>query len=136
MLIRFQRLRLRQIEVAASFVVIASLATAFLEARPAQAQSSALPPPALSQGQQVVGVRVVTDRGEVVQNNPAALPLQPGHPFDLDAERASLRQLFRSGNYADIEAEAFPEDGGIRLDFQRSSFKNMRNRLVTPVGML
>src|SRR5262249_17296853 len=117
MLIRFQRLRLRQTGVAASLMVLASLATSLFEARPAHGQSAASSASPLAQGQQLVGVRVVTDKGEVVESNPADLPLQPGHPFDLDAERASLRQLFRSGNYADIEAQSFPEDGGIRLDF-------------------
>jgi len=74
-------------------------------------------PLAQLQGRQVVAVRVVSDKGEVLEDNPAGLPLRSGQPFALDAERLSLRQLFRSGQYADVLAEAAPVDGGLRLDF-------------------
>jgi outer membrane protein insertion porin family len=69
------------------------------------------------EGQTVVAVRVVSDMAEVLENNPAGLPLRSGEPFDIDNERQSLRQLFRSGEYADIETEAAPVAGGLRVDF-------------------
>src|SRR5258708_27857499 len=66
---------------------------------------------------QVVAVRVVAESGSVLEQNPAKLPLQPGQPFSMEAESASLRELFRSGRYADLRAELADVAGGVRLDF-------------------
>jgi outer membrane protein assembly factor BamA len=65
----------------------------------------------------VVAVRVVTESGTVLEENPPALPLQPGQPFSMESESASLRELFRSGKYADLRAELADVPGGVRLDF-------------------
>ncbi len=54
---------------------------------------------------QVVAVRVVTESGAVLQQNPSQLTPQPGQPFSMETESASLRELFRSGRYADLRAE-------------------------------
>jgi outer membrane protein insertion porin family len=69
------------------------------------------------EGQRVAEIRIV-ESGNVLEQNPAGLPLQPGQTFTSEAERDSLRQLFGTGRYADIVAQAEPEDGGIRLDFE------------------
>ena len=55
--------------------------------------------------------------GAALETNPTGLPLQPGQPFSAEAERESLRQLFRTGRYADLVAELTPVEGGVRLDF-------------------
>jgi outer membrane protein insertion porin family len=86
-----------------------------LSAEPARAQSSASPDQ--WEGQRVVAVRVVDQSGTVLESNPPGLPLQPGQPFSAEAERESLRQLFRTGRYADLIAELTSVDGGVRLDF-------------------
>src|SRR5579863_3042891 len=65
----------------------------------------------------VVEVRVVTDSGTTLQQNPPKLTIQPGQPFSMDAESASLRELYRSGLYADLRAELSDVPGGVRLDF-------------------
>lgn len=65
----------------------------------------------------VVAVRVVAESGAVLEQNPPKLTLQPGQPFSLEAESASLRELFRSGRYADLRAELTDVPGGVRLDF-------------------
>jgi len=41
----------------------------------------------------------------------------PARPFQAEAERESLRQLFRTGRYADLTAELTAVNGGVRLDF-------------------
>ena len=69
------------------------------------------------EGQRVVAIRVVDDSGAVLESNPAGLPLQPGQAFSAEAERESLRQLFRTGRYADLTAELTSVEGGVRLDF-------------------
>ena len=86
-----------------------------LATEPARAQSPALPQQ--WEGQRVVAVRVVDDSGAVLESNPAGLPLQPGQAFSAEAERESLRQLFRTGRYADLAAELTSVEGGVRLDF-------------------
>ncbi len=96
-----------------------------LAAIAAQGQSS--PPLASSpEGQRVTAIRVVGESDTVLDVNPKTLPLQPGQPFSLDAERESLRQLFRTGRYAEIEAQTAPDAGGVRLDFivQRNFYVN------------
>jgi outer membrane protein assembly factor BamA len=65
----------------------------------------------------VVAVRVVAESGAVLEQNPSKLTIQPGQPFSIEAESASLRELFRSGRYADLRAELADVPGGVRLDF-------------------
>jgi outer membrane protein assembly complex protein YaeT len=65
----------------------------------------------------VVAVRIVAESGAVLEQNPPRLTLQPGQPFSMEAESASLRELFRSGRYADLRAELADVPGGVRLDY-------------------
>jgi outer membrane protein insertion porin family len=74
------------------------------------------PGPAREQ-QPVISVRVVTEEGEPIAENPAELPLQPGQPFSAPAVRESIQTLYRTGLYQTIRAEAVPLDAGLRVDF-------------------
>jgi len=65
----------------------------------------------------VVAVRVVTESGSVLEQDPPELTIKRGQPFSMDAESASLRELFRTGRYADLRAELTNVPGGVRLDF-------------------
>src|SRR3984893_7510964 len=65
----------------------------------------------------VVAVRVVTESGSVLEQDPPQLIIRPGQPFSIDAESASLRELYRSGRFADLRAELTDVPGGVRLDF-------------------
>src|SRR6202049_137418 len=65
----------------------------------------------------VVAVRVVTESGSVLEQDPSQIALQHGQPFSMDAESASLRELFRSGRFADLRAELTDVPGGVQLDF-------------------
>ncbi len=77
----------------------------------AQAHPGAEPPP------RVVSLRVVTESGAVLQQNPTNLTLQAGQPFSMEAESATLRELFKTGRYADLRAELVDVPGGVRLDY-------------------
>jgi outer membrane protein insertion porin family len=80
---------------------------------------------------QVVAVRVVAESGAVLEQNPPKLTVQPGQPFSMEAESASLRELFRSGRYADLRAELADVSGGVRLDFVvRQNFYINRVQIV------
>ena len=76
----------------------------------AQGGSSSEPP-------RVVAVRVVTDSGSVLEQNPSPLTIQPGQTYSIEAESAGLRELFHTGRYADIRAELTDVPGGVRLDY-------------------
>src|ERR1700733_4318458 len=65
----------------------------------------------------IVAVRVVAESGAVLEQNPPELTIQPGQLFSTEAESASLRELFRSGRYADLRAELADVPGGVRLDY-------------------
>src|SRR3989449_984471 len=76
------------------------------------ASKTNLPP----EGQRIVAIRIISETGEVLEENPASLALQPGQPFSTEGVRESLRQLYRTGRYADLRAETSPTAGGVRLD--------------------
>src|SRR3954465_9129850 len=102
---------------AGTLILSALLAPATQSAR---AQSVPVSPSVIPQqweGQRTVAVQVLGDSGSVFENNPADLALQAGQPFSMEAERESLRQLFRTGRYNDLTARITPVDGGVRLDF-------------------
>jgi outer membrane protein assembly factor BamA len=100
----------------------------------AQAPAPALRPPqttaqapAQSETERVVAIRIVDEKGQVLEENPDPLPQQRNQPLDSDAVRESLRQLYRTGRYADLRAEITPVAGGVRLDFvvRRNFFMNL-----------
>ncbi len=69
------------------------------------------------EGRMVTAVRVVTEQGQVLEQNPKKLSLVAGKPYRTDAERNALKQLFATGLYSAISTEATPEAGGVRIDF-------------------
>ena len=81
------------------------------------AQAQTAPLTAQLEGRNVTAVRIVDQSGEVLDENVSGLPLRANQPFRLEAERESLRQLYRSGRYADIVAQVANQPGGLRLDF-------------------
>ena len=52
----------------------------------------------------IVAVRVVTESGSVLEQDPPQLTAQRGQPFSMASESESLRELFRSGRFADLRA--------------------------------
>src|SRR3990172_4912731 len=74
-------------------------------------------PEAVPEEQRIITVRVVTESGELLETNPPDIPARPDSPYQSEAVRESLRQLFRTGRYADVRAEATDVPGGVRLDF-------------------
>src|SRR5437868_7382922 len=79
----------------------------------------------------IVAVRVVTESGSVLEQNPPQLTVQPGQLFSIESESASLRELFRTGRFADLRAELTDVAGGVRLDFVvRQNFYINRVQIV------
>jgi outer membrane protein insertion porin family len=73
--------------------------------------------PAPEKTRMVVSVRVVTEDGHVISESPKGLAAEAGRPLDRDQVAASLRALYRTGDYANIRAEEEAVEGGARLDF-------------------
>ena len=100
----------------AVLVLLAGIGLRCVPAAAAQAQTAS-PPPAQIEGRRVTAIRIVDQSGQVLGENVTDLPLEPNQPFTLDAERESLRQLYRTGRYAEIVAQVTNEPDGLRLDF-------------------
>jgi len=107
---------------AAVLCLLAAASTAAQSSEPAPERTSGND----LEGQRVAAVRVVTEEGAVLEENPAALPLKAGLAYDSELVRESLRALHASGRYAEIRAEAAEAAGGLRIDFvvQRNFYVN------------
>src|ERR1700761_1610111 len=92
-----------------------------------------LEPNAFPEGLDVVEVRVLDSTGNVIAQKLPAIPLSAGKPFDFDDERESLRALYRTGDYADVQASATAVPGGVRIDFTTTN--NFYNNVVRVYGL-
>lgn len=109
----------------ALFFLLACAGQLCLSGASAQAQTAPSPPVQL-EGRRVTAIRIVDQSGEVLDGDVKGLPLQVNQPFTAEAERESLRQLYRTGWYSDIVGRATNEPDGLRLDFavRRNFFIN------------
>jgi outer membrane protein insertion porin family len=65
----------------------------------------------------VTAIRIVTEDGRVLSQEPAGLPISIGKPVDREQVAQSIRTLYRTGDYADVRATSTPTEGGLRIDF-------------------
>ena len=62
-------------------------------------------------------IRVVKANGPVLEAEARGVSVKVGRPLNREEVAASIRTLYKTGNYANISAVEAPEDDGIRLDF-------------------
>jgi outer membrane protein insertion porin family len=62
-------------------------------------------------------IRIVKRDGTVLRSNPPGISVQMGAPLDAEQVAASIRTLYKTGDFANILAEAAPLPDGVRLDF-------------------
>jgi outer membrane protein insertion porin family len=105
-------------------IIVAATLLLGAEWRPAQAQpgspagqASASVSETGTSAEPVAAVRIVTDDGRVLSNQPQGLAISIGKPLNRDEIAESIRTLYRSGDYSDVRAIATPIDGGVRIDF-------------------
>jgi len=99
----------------AVFALVLPLAPTYAQDPPLHAaQESASP--------YVVEVRLVGEDGKPKGAVPANLAVQPGKPLDNQEVAEALRTLYRTGDYADLQAVATPVEGGVRLDFVATEY--------------
>jgi outer membrane protein insertion porin family len=101
--------------------VTGGLAWSLLGSPSVRAQGSSI------EGRPVAEIYIVDETGKPVSGKLPALPLEPGKPFDFATERASLRDLYLTGDYSDIRVTAEPESAGLRVEFivRRNYFNNV-----------
>jgi len=113
--------RLIAISIASALGAIASICT------PVSAQEPQI------EGQRVAEIQVVDESGHPVVEKIPPLALKVGGPFDFAAERESLRQLYRMGDYADIRVTATSDAYGLQIAFVVTH--NLYNNVVTIEGL-
>jgi outer membrane protein insertion porin family len=62
-------------------------------------------------------IRVLEENGKVLVTNPPGIAVKVGEAMTQDAVAASIRTLYQTGDYADIEVVSRPQGDGIQLDF-------------------
>jgi len=85
-------------------------------------EANANPPSAVAEKQAagdavVVSMRIVREDGTVLKKTPAGLQVELGRPLDRGQVAASLRTLYKSGDYGNLRAVTTPMEGGVQLDF-------------------
>lgn len=85
------------------------------------------------EGQRVAAIAIVDSAGQDVKPANVSLPLEVDKPFDYSAERESIRALYRTGDFADIQVQAEPSDDGVRLRFVVT--RNFYNNVVRADGL-
>lgn len=85
------------------------------------------------EGQIISSVRVMDDAGHDFTKGGPQLALQPGKPFDFDAERESMRQLYHWGDYSDIRVSATIENSRVDVDFVVT--RNYYNNVIHIQGL-
>src|SRR5271157_4167750 len=96
------------LRLARAVTFVAAAAVCFGGGRAAPAQETTRPPSEQPASQPIVQVCVVSQQGRVLSENPKGLSLSLGQPLDAESVRTSLRQLYRTGDYADLRAETAP----------------------------
>jgi outer membrane protein insertion porin family len=85
------------------------------------------------EGQRVAAIAIVDSAGQDVKPANVSLPLEVDKLFDYSAERESIRALYRTGDFADIQVHAEPSADGVRLRFVVT--RNFYNNVVRVDGL-
>jgi outer membrane protein insertion porin family len=101
--------------------VMAGSAHILLSCTPVRAQEKSI------EGRRVAEIQILDEAGKPVTGKLPVLQLKPGDSFDFAAERASLRELYRTGDYSDVGVTAKPEADGLHVEFivRRNYFNNV-----------
>src|SRR5260370_9139200 len=65
----------------------------------------------------VVAIGIVKEDGQVLSDSPSGITVETGKALDRGEIAESLRTLYRTGDYADLQAVVTPVADGVRLDF-------------------
>src|SRR5271154_5680889 len=107
--------------------LIGALAFCLLVSPDARAQDPAI------EGQPVASIAIVDPAGQVVPEASLSLPLVVNKPFDYSSERESIRALYRTGDFADVQVQADESADGLHLRFIVT--RNFYNNVVRVEGL-
>lgn len=116
---------------AASFAAHAALGAALCLCAVMSARGQAKQ--ALVEGKFVTEIRIVDQTGYVLSDKLPPIPLEAGKPFEMEAERASLKALYATGRYSQIRTDTTPVADGLRVDFVVE--KNLFNNVLRIEGL-
>lgn len=107
------------LRVVAGIALLTGAASARSQQQFPSEENSVVPTAAGAQSSQntVVAIRVVTEDGRVLSDCPSGVSVEMGKPLNRANVAASLRALYRTGDYSDLRAVITPVPNGLRLDF-------------------
>jgi outer membrane protein insertion porin family len=85
------------------------------------------------EGQRVAAISIVDSSGQAVTEPNLSLPLAVDKPFDYSVERESVRALYRTGDFGDIQVRADDSAGGLQIRFIVT--RNFYNNVVRVEGL-
>ena len=85
------------------------------------------------EGKRVAEIRIVDASGYALSDQLPAMALEVGKPFEMEAERTSLKALYATGRYAQIRTDATAAADGLRIDFVVE--KNLFNNVLRIEGL-
>ncbi|MGB9510368.1 MAG: POTRA domain-containing protein [Candidatus Acidiferrum sp.] len=62
-------------------------------------------------------ISIIDENGKILKANPPGIAVKLGAPLNRDDVASSIRTLYQTGDYADIQAVETPQANGVRLDF-------------------
>jgi outer membrane protein insertion porin family len=83
----------------------------------AQTPQGASVPVVAKEEPKIVAIRIVKEDGQVLSDSPSRIDVETGKALDRGKIADSLRALYRTGDYADLQAVVTPVADGARLDF-------------------
>jgi outer membrane protein insertion porin family len=85
------------------------------------------------EGQPVAAITIIDATGRELKTGTPLLPLELNKPFDYSAERESIRALYHTGDFADIQVRADPLPDGLHVRFVVT--RNFYNNVVRVDGL-
>jgi outer membrane protein insertion porin family len=83
----------------------------------AQTPQDASVPVVAKEEPKIVAIRIVKEDGQVLSDSPSGIGVETGKALDRGKTADSLRALYRTGDYANLQAVVTRVADGVRLDF-------------------
>jgi outer membrane protein insertion porin family len=107
--------------------MIGALACCLLASPEVRAQDPSI------EGKPVAAIAIVDPAGQAVTEGNLVLPLVIHQPFDYSSERESIRVLYRTGDFADVQVKADDAADGLHIRFMVT--RNFYNNVVRVEGL-
>ena len=124
---KFRVFPLRCTGILAAWGLVGALTVGLLVPASAHAQDPGI------EGQHVASVTISDSLGHPISQQNLVLPLVADQPFDYSRERDSIRVLYRTGDFSDIQVNADPSARGLRINFVAT--RNFYNNVIRVEGL-